>query len=139
MEEIDNPDAFIWPHFKPVSSPHPLTPWAGTAPPITRSEGLRPCRTLASHEQAQYLNELSRQMSHHSLYGIGDVHRILSEPLIDLKPKTLAGLQASLNKINSDALAYVCIDLERMPIGKFSKTHLLDQLIDWVSLTTGVI
>lgn len=78
-------------------------------------------------------------MSHHSLYGIGDVHRILLEPLTNLKPRALAGLRASLNQVNSDALAYVCIDLERMPIGNFSKQHLLDQLIDWVSLTTGAL
>lgn len=73
-------------------------------------------------------------MSYHSAYDVGDTHRFLTQPRKDT-PEGRDKLREDLKRSNSEALAYVCIDLGRLPAGKFSKKTLLDELVTWVHLS----
>lgn len=73
-------------------------------------------------------------MNFNSARHIGDLHRALCAPLNNAseKGKALKLLETQLAKYNIDALKYVCIDLNRLPLGKLGKPVLVQALIDWV-------
>jgi len=73
-------------------------------------------------------------MSFNSARHIGDLHRALCAPLnSDLeKDKAMKMLGTQLAKCNVDALKYVCVDLNCLPLGKLGKPVLVQALIEWV-------
>jgi hypothetical protein len=71
-------------------------------------------------------------MNYNSARYIGNIHRALCAPLNDGLEKGLKRLSGQLAVVNIDALKYVCIDLNRLPLGKLGKAVLIRALIDWV-------
>ncbi|KAJ3779026.1 hypothetical protein FB446DRAFT_630821, partial [Lentinula raphanica] len=90
----------------------------------------RSCRALTPEERQRQLTELSKSMNQRSAYRVGDIHRFLSQPLDDDR-LSQGHLRSSLDDASIDALMYVCVDLGRLPVGNFSKTHLIHELITW--------
>ncbi|KAJ3735332.1 hypothetical protein DFJ43DRAFT_992033 [Lentinula guzmanii] len=125
--EIVEEAPFMWPHFTPKNSPPPEAPWA--IPPDTQS-----IHNLSDTERSMVLQNLMTRMNFNSARHIGDLHRALCAPLNnDLeKRKALELLHIQLSKYNIDALKYVCVDLNRLPLGKLGKPVLIQALIDWV-------
>lgn len=75
------------------------------------------------------LKELAASMSYHSASHVGNLHRLLQNPMAqDHKDD----LHKALKQSNADALAYVCADIEQLPVNKFNQDHLVDQLMTWV-------
>lgn len=86
---------------------------------------------LDPETQKNLLEFLTAQMNYHSAYSIGDIHRRLQQPLES--PEALAH---ALHRDNTwNALAFVCVDLNRLPAGltQIQKEHLVHQLVSWVS------
>lgn len=67
-------------------------------------------------------------MSFHSATHIGNIHRLLQQPLVSGQED----LRKALKQSNGDALAYVCTDIERLPVDKFAKDDMVNPLILWV-------
>ncbi|KAJ3871047.1 hypothetical protein F5051DRAFT_341426, partial [Lentinula edodes] len=63
----------------------------------------------------------------HSATHIGNIHRLLQQPLVSGQED----LHKALKQSNGDALAYVCTDIERLPVDKFAKDNMVNQLILW--------
>ncbi|KAJ3833979.1 hypothetical protein F5878DRAFT_665173 [Lentinula raphanica] len=131
INDICEADEYIWPHFTPLSVPSPGVPWAGPRPSIMPTDsGSRACRVLNPEERQHHLTELSKSMNQRSAYRVGDIHRFLSQPLDDNR-LSQGHLRSSLDDASIDALMYVCVDLGRLPVGNFSKAHLIHELITW--------
>lgn len=80
------------------------------------------------------MEQLSTVMNYKSAYDVGDIHRYLSQPR-EHNHESFNRLRENLNRANSDALAYVCLDLGVLPTGKFSKSDMIKVLVSWVCKT----
>ncbi|KAJ3885702.1 hypothetical protein GG344DRAFT_30407, partial [Lentinula edodes] len=80
-------------------------------------------------ECSELLTELSKSMNFTSALAIGNIHRVLQQPLARGEPED--ELRKVLKKFPGDSLAFVCIDIERLPAGKFSKDDMVRQLMIW--------
>lgn len=123
-------EGFVWPFFAPKNEDgvHPVAPWATRPSPVDEETE---CHDLNPETQKNLLEFLTSQMTYPSAYSIGDIHRRLRQPLES--PEALAH---ALNRDNTwNALAFVCVDLNRLPAGlpKIRKEHLVHQLVTWVS------
>ncbi|KAJ3816845.1 hypothetical protein F5880DRAFT_1493831, partial [Lentinula raphanica] len=85
---------------------------------------------LTAQDREAAMEELAREMNYQSAIRIGHVHRFLRQPL-DHKDK----LEKSLETATVDALRYVCLDINRIPLrpvsGNTTKAMLIEQLIHW--------
>ena len=81
-------------------------------------------------ERLDLLETLSLSMNLSSATHVGDIHMALQSPM-SLKEEK-AQLQKKLHKATEDVLAYVCVDLNQVPLGKFSKADMEKQLMHWV-------
>ncbi|KAH7871140.1 uncharacterized protein C8R40DRAFT_1072685 [Lentinula edodes] len=121
---IQETDDFVWPFFTPKNVPPPVTPWA-RAP----NDPIVTTRKLSLQECSELLTELSKSMNFTSALAIGNIHRVLQQPLARGEPED--ELRKVLKKFPGDSLAFVCIDIERLPAGKFSKDDMVRQLMIW--------
>lgn len=112
--------------------PRPDVSWAGPAPSLTTasSTAARASHKFTDQERSMWLDQITKTMSYHSAYDIGAIHRWLA---LSREPNTERALKKTLNAANADALAYVCIDIGRLPVGKYGKQDLIAQLVTWVS------
>ena len=133
INEIEEEEGFHWPFFTPTDRPRPDIPWANHADSVSSdSDEDAPYHDLSAETRENLLKFLTARMNHLSAYSIGDIHRRLRQPL-DKGPDALAHY---LNRDNTwNALAYVCVDLNRLPAGlpKITKEHLIHQLVRWVT------
>lgn len=123
MNDIESAP-FLWPHFivkgsfdveENLGSHHNL--WQPT--PLDRKE---------------LLTELTSRLNLKSTLDIGLVHRLLSQPVLNLNGKPVGKLGSSLARASQSALGFVCVDLGVLPLGKLGKPELIQELIRWVSL-----
>ncbi|KAJ3791341.1 hypothetical protein GGU11DRAFT_694491, partial [Lentinula aff. detonsa] len=77
------------------------------------------------------MKELASEMTYQSAIRVGHVHRFLRQPLGDQEK-----LEKNLETATLDALKYVCLDINRIPIkpasGSTTKAMLMEQLVHWV-------
>ncbi|KAF5333755.1 hypothetical protein D9758_017912 [Tetrapyrgos nigripes] len=88
---------------------------------------------LSADDRQALLRFLSHTMNHHSAFGIGDIHRKLQQPVQRPLERGFDALYDKLYKETWTSLAYVCVDLNRLPAGvsEIEKEDLVKQLIDW--------
>ncbi|KAJ3782494.1 hypothetical protein GGU10DRAFT_275427 [Lentinula aff. detonsa] len=76
------------------------------------------------------MKELASEMTYQSAIRVGHVHRFLRQPLGDQEK-----LEKNLETATLDALKYVCLDINRIPIkpasGSTTKAMLMEQLVHW--------
>ncbi|KAJ3965570.1 hypothetical protein EV361DRAFT_810492 [Lentinula raphanica] len=72
--------------------------------------------------------DLSRSMNYHSAASVGNIHRLLQQPLVRGQEDDLRN---ALMHSSGDALAYVCTDLQRLPANRFAKDDMVNQLMLW--------
>lgn len=125
---IQETQEFVWPFFTPKNIPPPVTPWATSGIPTDPAVSTR---EFAPRERSELLTELSKSMNYASALGIGNIHRVLQQPLAQGERDEL---RKSLKKFPGDSLAFVCTDIERLPAGKFTKDDMVRQLITWVCI-----
>lgn len=80
------------------------------------------------------MEDTARRMNWHSATGVGHIHQLLWAPCdnSDIGKEKLA---KALNTEGIDALLYVCIDLNRVPLQlprREVKRVLIHQVITWV-------
>ncbi|KAF8828584.1 hypothetical protein HHX47_DHR3000403 [Lentinula edodes] len=100
--------AFIWPYFTPTHLPTPDVPWAPSHNFEPSQDGHIAFRKFEPGERLNLLTELTKSMSFHSATHIGNIHRLLQQPLVSGQED----LRKALKQSNGDALAYVCTDIE---------------------------
>ncbi|KAJ3738146.1 hypothetical protein EV360DRAFT_58390 [Lentinula raphanica] len=128
VNDIQEQNEFIWPFFTTVDIPQPSAPWA-QLPPSNRSTVYHP---LSSHDRNRLLDEIGQTLDRHAAYGVGHIHRTLTQALQD-NEEGLNALYKALNRRVQIALLYVCIDVGRVPLGDVHKVDLIEALISWVS------
>ncbi|KAJ4467608.1 hypothetical protein C8R41DRAFT_779547 [Lentinula lateritia] len=109
LNDIQEDQAFVWPHFTPTSFAPPRAPWA--SPVLSPTfHGHIACRSLTDPEKKTMMDDVTRRMNWHSATGVGHIHQLLWAPCDDSNTgkETLA---KALNAEGIDALLYVCIDL----------------------------
>ncbi|KAJ3870498.1 hypothetical protein F5051DRAFT_447612 [Lentinula edodes] len=102
---IQETDDFVWPFFTPKNVPPPVTPWA-RAP----NDPIVTTRKLSLQECSELLTELSKSMNFTSALAIGNIHRVLLQPLARGEPED--ELRKVLKKFPGDSLAFATDDLE---------------------------
>ncbi|KAJ3899420.1 hypothetical protein F5879DRAFT_777592, partial [Lentinula edodes] len=75
------------------------------------------------------VQEMAESMNYSSASGVGNIHRLLQQPLS--RGEQEDELRKVLRKLPGNSLAYVCTDIERLPTGKFAKDDMVKQLMDW--------
>ncbi|KAJ3900216.1 hypothetical protein F5879DRAFT_809587 [Lentinula edodes] len=73
------------------------------------------------------LAQLTKQLNLHSALSIGHIHRFLTQPVDESNVK----LRTNLHRMSFISLAFVCIDLNCLPVGKFGKAELIQELVEW--------
>ncbi|KAH7878355.1 uncharacterized protein C8R40DRAFT_1167781 [Lentinula edodes] len=127
--DIREMQGFVWPYFTPIDMPPPITPWAPTHPSNGTGNTHMGTRALAPGERLELLKELGKSMNYSSASGVGNIHRLLQQPLS--RGEQEDELRKVLRKLPGNSLAYVCTDIERLPTGKFAKDDMVKQLMDW--------
>ncbi|KAJ3966209.1 hypothetical protein EV361DRAFT_809422 [Lentinula raphanica] len=88
-----------------------------------------PKEMTQSRTAQEFLTHLDK-MTYQSAIRVGHVHRFLRQPLGDQEK-----LEKSLETATLDALKYVCLDINRIPIkpasGSTTKAMLIEQLLHW--------
>ncbi|KAJ3835957.1 hypothetical protein EV361DRAFT_813132 [Lentinula raphanica] len=127
--DISEAARFVWPHFTMKERSNPIAPWA---PPLNLgSSGDVQYNRLTAQDREAAMKELAGEMNYQSAIRVGHVHRFLCQPLDDQDK-----LEKSLETATVDALKYVCLDINRIPLrpvsGNTTKAMLIEQLIHWV-------
>ncbi|KAE9389260.1 hypothetical protein BT96DRAFT_946989 [Gymnopus androsaceus JB14] len=115
---------FLWPHFIPTKADHP-----SIAGPNFNSTPKR--WELTPQDRTDLLTELTAHLNIHSTRDIGLIHRVLTQPVMNVNGKPVGKLGSSLSPASLTALAFVCVDLGRLPTGKLRKADLIKELISW--------
>ncbi|THU96423.1 hypothetical protein K435DRAFT_797315 [Dendrothele bispora CBS 962.96] len=135
VDGIKEQGKYRWPFFTPQRGVPPKISWAERPETAyeTNQETASNTHDLSSQVRTDLLKLLSARMNHHSAHGIGDVHRKLQQPLETPLEKALDSLTDSLRSETWNSLAYVCVDLNRLPSGVsvIKKDHLTQQLVQW--------
>lgn len=120
--------------------PHPGAPWAPPPPTYVSDnvsdDGMSHNRVLhvelGEEQRKDALEDLATTMTYNSSIQVGHVHRFLRKPLDDEEQ-----LAKDLERASVDALRFVCLDLNRLPLmpssDKPTKNLFILQLIAWVS------
>ncbi|KAE9389263.1 hypothetical protein BT96DRAFT_835150 [Gymnopus androsaceus JB14] len=82
-------------------------------------------------ERQSALQNLSKTMNFNSAIAVGDIHRYLCRPVKGDNAAVRTKLLGDLLECTEDALKFVCIDLNRLPFGNFTKRDLAQALIVW--------
>ncbi|KAJ3853053.1 hypothetical protein EV368DRAFT_39732 [Lentinula lateritia] len=134
LNEVQEDDPFIWPHFNPIHCPPPRTPWN---PAISYYNG-RPCRMLSNSDKLAFMKELTNAMTYKTAVHI---HQYLWRPMNDDEIGR-AKLANNLKSKNRAALLFICADLNRVPIDTsmkaVAKKDLISQLVYWVSAAMDI-
>ncbi|KAJ3901937.1 hypothetical protein F5879DRAFT_924221 [Lentinula edodes] len=82
LNDIQEDQAFIWPHFTPTSFAPPRAPWA--SPVLLHTfHGQIACRSLTDAERKAMMGNAARRMNWHSAIGVGHIHQLLWAPCDD--------------------------------------------------------
>ncbi|KAJ3754199.1 hypothetical protein EV360DRAFT_52061 [Lentinula raphanica] len=134
INDIHDTGRFVWPHFSMKERSNPIAPWAPPAL-IFGSSGDVQYSQLAAQDREAAMKELASEMTYQSAIRVGHVHRFLRQPLGDQEQ-----LEKSLETSTLDALKYVCLDINRIPLkpatGSTTKAMLIEQLVHWVRAQT---
>ncbi|KAJ3753451.1 hypothetical protein EV360DRAFT_22608, partial [Lentinula raphanica] len=79
-------------------------------------------------ERRELMENLAGSMNYHAAASVGNIHRLLQQPLIRGQEDDL---RSALMHSSGDALAYVCTDIQRLPADRFAKDDLVNELILW--------
>lgn len=112
---------FLWPHFVLITS----------APGQNLNSTFR-LWELSPQDRTDLLAELTARLTISATRDIGHIHRFLTQPVINASGKPVGKLGNSLARASLSALAFVCVDLGRLPTGKFINADLIKELISWV-------
>lgn len=122
------PDRFKWPHFIPKDKQLPSIPWLHLHGMSEDQQRFNKVHQFTLQDRFELLAELTKQLNLHSAHAIGAIHRFLTQPI----EKDTAQLESNIGKLPFTALAFVCIDLDCLPVGKFGKSDLVQHLVEWV-------
>ncbi|KAJ3990834.1 hypothetical protein F5050DRAFT_1545377, partial [Lentinula boryana] len=116
---------FLWPHFK--------TKAEGPSGPISGQNfnSTRKLWELTPQDRTDLLAAITACLNITSTLDIGLIHRFLTQPVKNADGQPVGKLGDSLNRASLSALAFVCVDLGRLPTGKFTKADLIAELISW--------
>ncbi|KAJ3754121.1 hypothetical protein EV360DRAFT_23562, partial [Lentinula raphanica] len=121
-------ERFIWPYFTPANNEAPVAAWAPPNAPAGDQNADTEHRHLTPHERQEVMKDLAGSMNYHSAASIGNIHRLLQQPLVRGQEDDLRN---ALMHSSGDALAYVCTDIQRLLTEKFAKDDLVNQLMLW--------
>ncbi|KAE9382504.1 hypothetical protein BT96DRAFT_845430 [Gymnopus androsaceus JB14] len=122
MNDIESAP-FLWPHFKTKTS--------GSVAE-QNFDSTRKLWELTPQDRKDLLAEITARLNITSTLDIGLIHRFLTQPVMNANGQPVGKLGDSLNRASLSALAFVCVDLGRLPTGKFTKADLITELISWV-------
>lgn len=117
---------FLWPHFKTKAEDISGSIAEQNLNSTTKLWELTP------QDRRDLLTEITARLNINSTLDIGLIHRFLTQPVVNNNGQAVGKLGDSLNQATLSALAFVCVDLGRLPTGKFTKADLIEELITWV-------
>ncbi|KAJ3885411.1 hypothetical protein GG344DRAFT_82742 [Lentinula edodes] len=121
------PGRFNWPHFVPKDKPLPSIPWLHLHDMYEDQRRFNKVHQFTLQDRIELLTELTKQLNLHSAHAIGTIHRYLTQPV----EKDPSHLENNLGKLPFTALAFVCIDVDCLPVGGFGKADLVQHLVEW--------
>ncbi|KAJ3738068.1 hypothetical protein F5878DRAFT_592170 [Lentinula raphanica] len=121
-------EQFIWPQFKPKHKPPPSIPWLSLHDVHANYTQNNDRHTISPQYRLELLTELTKQLNLHSSLSIGHIHRFLTQPTDEANAK----LRTNLHRMPFISLVFVCVDIDRLPVGRYGKAELVQALIEWV-------
>ncbi|KAF9072150.1 hypothetical protein BDP27DRAFT_1193197, partial [Rhodocollybia butyracea] len=122
---------FAWSHFMPTKSELPEIPWAELNAQHENIQLMNKLQNLTPQNRADLLAELTARLNYKSTCDIGAIHGHLTQPVVNQKGKPIGNLAQTLERMSVSALAFVCIDLNRLLVGNFGKAELIEELVSW--------